>query len=52
MENATDRFVRNENVKHYRQLLEIVTDEAARRRILKLLEEQLKGRDAGDTVEG
>ncbi len=36
---VTARFVRRENVKHYRQLLE--TDEAERQRILDLLAEEL-----------
>jgi hypothetical protein len=46
------RFIRRENVKHYRQLLEQTTDETERQRILKLLaEEEKKQRDAGDKVE-
>ena len=41
--------IRRENVKHYRLLLEQVTDEADRQKILKLIaEEQQKQRDAGD----
>jgi len=47
-----DRFVRRENIKHYRELLKTEKDEAERRRILKLLaEEQQKQKDAGDKVE-
>jgi len=47
-----ERFIRRENVRHYRELLERVTDEAERRKILKLLkEEQQKQHDAGDKVE-
>lgn len=52
MDRSPARFVRRENVKHYRLLLEKVTDEAERQRILKLLaEEQKKQRDAGDPIE-
>jgi hypothetical protein len=48
-----DRFVRRENVKHYRLLLEQITDEAERQRILRLLaEEEKKQRDAGDPLIG
>jgi hypothetical protein len=47
-----DRFIRRENVRHYRELLRTVTDEAERQRILKLLaEERQKQKDAGDEVE-
>jgi hypothetical protein len=47
-----ERFIRRENVRHYRELLKRVTDETERRRILKLLEEeQQKQHDAGDNVE-
>ncbi len=47
-----ERFVRRENIRHYRELLERVTDEAERRRILKLLEEeQRKQHDAGDKAD-
>jgi hypothetical protein len=47
-----ERFVRRENVRHYRDLLKKVTDETERRRIVKLLEEeQHKQRDAGDIQE-
>ena len=47
-----ERFVRHENVKHYRELLETVKDEADRQRIQKLLaEEQQKRKDAGDNIE-
>ncbi|MGC2827114.1 MAG: hypothetical protein WA322_23285 [Pseudolabrys sp.] len=43
------RFIRRENVKHYRHLLEQTTDEAERQRIMRLLaEEEKKQRDAGD----
>jgi hypothetical protein len=43
------RFIRRENVKHYRHLLAQTTDEAERQRILKLLaEEEKKQRDAED----
>ena len=47
-----ERFVRRENIKHYRELLKTVKDEAERQRIQKLLaEEQQKQKDAGDKVE-
>ena len=47
-----ERFVRRENIKHYRELLKTVKDEAERRRIQKLLaEEQQKRKDAGDKIE-
>jgi hypothetical protein len=47
-----DRFIRRENIKHYRVLLTIVKDETERQRILKLLaEEQQKQRDAGDKID-
>jgi len=47
-----DRFVRRENVKHYRELLKTVNDEAERQQLLKLLaEEQQKQKDAGDKIE-
>jgi hypothetical protein len=43
------RFVRRENAKNYRHLLEQTTDEAGRQRIMKLLaEEEKKQRDADD----
>jgi hypothetical protein len=46
-----DRFIRRKNVEHYHLLLERVTEEGERQRILKLLaEEQQKQRDAGDPV--
>ena len=44
-----DRFIRRENVKHYRELLKSVTDENERQRILALMrEEQQKQIAAGD----
>jgi hypothetical protein len=47
-----DRFIRRQNVEHYRHLLETVTDEKERERILKLLEEERqKQKDAGDTLD-
>ena len=50
--DGTARFIRRENVKHYRLLLETVTDKQARQGILKLLaEEQEKQRAAGDPIE-
>ncbi len=47
-----ERFVRRENIRHYRDLLKRVKDEAERRQILRLLEEeQRKQADAGDEVD-
>jgi hypothetical protein len=47
-----DRFVRRENIKHYKDLLKTVKDDAERQRILKLLaEERQKQQDAGDRIE-
>ena len=49
---SMDRFIRRENVRHYRELLTTAKDEAERQRILKLLaEEQQKQKDAGDKIE-
>jgi hypothetical protein len=46
-----DRFVRSQNVEHYRRLLEGVTDESNRQQIINLLaEERQKQKDAGDLV--
>ena len=47
-----ERFVRRENVKHYQELLKAVKDEAERKRIQKLLAEEVqKQKDAGDKIE-
>jgi hypothetical protein len=47
-----DRFIRRENVKHYRELLKTVKTEAERQQILKLLAEELqKQKEAGDKIE-
>jgi len=47
-----ERFVRRENVKHYRDLLKTVKDEAERQRIQKLLAEEVqKQKAAGDKIE-
>lgn len=46
------RFVRRENVKHYRELLRTAKSDDERARIEKLLaEERQKQRDAGDPEE-
>ena len=46
-----DRFIRRENIEHYRRLLERVTAESDRHKILNLLaEEQQKQKDAGDPI--
>jgi hypothetical protein len=47
-----DRFVRRENVKHYKELLKTTKDEVERERILNLLaEERQKQKEAGDKIE-
>ncbi len=47
-----ERFIRRENIKHYKELLKTVTDLAERQRILKLIaEEEQKQRDAKDPVD-
>ena len=44
-----DRFIRSQNVAHYRRLLERVTEKSHREQIIKLLaEERQKQKDAGD----
>ncbi len=37
-----ERFIHRQNIEHYERLLQTVTDEAERKRILKLLEEEKK----------
>ena len=45
-------LVRRENVKHYRDLLKTVKDEAERQQIQKLLAEEVqKQKDADDKIE-
>lgn len=45
-----ERFVRRENIKHYREMLERTMDETERRRLQKLLDEELeKQKAAGDS---
>jgi hypothetical protein len=52
MEHSTARFIRRENVKHYRRLLEIIPDGAEREKIKKLLHEEVKVQiAAGDPVD-
>ena len=47
-----DRFIRSQNVKRYRRLLERVTEELDRQTIRNLLAEELqKQRDAGDPIQ-
>lgn len=44
-----ERFVRRQNIKHYRHLLESTTDEAERNRLRRLIaEERQKQIEAGD----
>jgi hypothetical protein len=46
-----DRFIRRQNVEHYRRLLERVTKETERQKIFNLLtEEQQKQKNAGDPI--
>ena len=52
MEPSTARFIRRENVKHYRRLLKTLTDEVDRQKILQLLAEEVKKQiAAGDPIE-
>jgi hypothetical protein len=47
-----DRFIRRENIKHYRELLKTANDDAECQQLLKLLaEEQQKQKAAGDKIE-
>ena len=48
-----DQFIRSQNVARYRRLLERVTEELDRQKILNLLAEvQQKQKDAGDPITG
>jgi hypothetical protein len=40
-----ERFIHRQNIEHYERLLQTVTDETERKRILKLLEEEKKKTD-------
>jgi len=52
MDNVTERFVLTENIKHYRHLLEITSDENERAVIVELLAEEIqKYKDTGDPPE-
>jgi hypothetical protein len=52
MDPSTARFIRRENVRHYRELLETLTDEVGRQKILQLLAEEVKKQiAAGDPIE-
>jgi hypothetical protein len=42
-----DKFVKQENIRHYRRMLERATDEAERQRIMQLLADE----EARDVVE-
>jgi hypothetical protein len=47
-----DRFIRRENIKHYRALLREQKSDSERKRIQDLLDEELrKQREAGDEVD-
>ena len=49
-EGPMDRFIRRKNIEHFQRLLETVTEEAERDRILKLLaEEREKQLESGDS---
>jgi hypothetical protein len=53
MEANMDQFIRCQNVTRYRRLLERVTEELDRQKILNLLAEvQQKQKDAGDPITG
>ena len=45
-----DKFIRSQNVKRYRRLLERVTENQTGNRYHLLAEEQQKQKDAGDPV--
>ena len=52
VDTAIERFIRLENVKRYRRLLEAVSDETERAVIFELLaKEQQKQKDCGDPIE-
>lgn len=49
MHRVTESFIRLENIKHYRRLLEFTGDENERAVIVELLAEEVrKYKDAGD----
>jgi hypothetical protein len=51
MEVDMDQFIRAQNVTRYRRLLEHVTEQSDRQKIINLLaEEQQKQKDAGDSI--
>jgi len=51
MEVDMDQFIRSQNVTRYHRLLERVTDQSDRQKILNLLaEEQQKQKEAGDSI--
>jgi len=46
-----EQFVRSQNVKHYRKLLDLVSEESARQQIISLLAVELqKQKDVGDPL--
>ncbi len=46
-----ERFIHRQNIEHYQRLLETVTDEVERKRILKLLEDEKKKTYLDDSPE-
>ena len=46
-----ERFIRRENIKHYKEMLERTTDKVERQRIQKLLDEELIKQKPADDVE-
>ena len=47
-----DRFIRRENVKHFRELLKTAKTEAERKRVEELLAQEIqKQKDAGDKID-
>jgi len=45
-----ERFIHRQNIEHYERLLQTVTEEAERKRILKLLEEEKKENRSGRSI--
>ena len=51
MEANVDRFVRRQNVEHYCRLLQRLTEESDRQKVINLLtEERQKQKEAGDPI--
>jgi hypothetical protein len=51
MEANVDQFIRRQNVERYRRLLQRVTEESDRQKVINLLaQERQKQKDAGDPI--